>query len=294
MTALRANTGKPELSYLLSFVGGIDFAFGESAFYGALLLLQEWYRAESARDVDGMDRLYEAAHCLLHECGEDWPEQLAKVSKYGASKYARGNFLAGMSWSTVLDCTLRHIRKIDRGEEIDPESGCSHRGAVAWNVCYLVHCVEMFPEHDDRLRAPVPAPSAQLPLDLSDEALLRGQRFQPGTLPSDAFAVDPACISVKIDGVTYKTRGSAEMTPGVPIPGLPADQDVPRWFEFRNSFRVEFNPHAGLYTIGNTQQGYKAESEDLAVCMAALGEGLTHHVRDAEGQLHVLRDPGTL
>lgn len=147
--AMRANTGKPQLSYLLSFKNGVEFAFSDSSHYESLVTLGTWYRGEES------DRkLYNACSEILDQLDDRWPLLLCQVSEFGANKYARGNYLKGMNWSRILDSLLRHILQAAGGEELDQDSGLSHDGHIAWNVQYLLHCVECFPELDDRLRAP--------------------------------------------------------------------------------------------------------------------------------------------
>jgi len=88
--ALRFNTGKPELNYLLTFPLAI----------------------------------YE----------------FAKVCMYGGKKYDRGNYLkGGKPLSEYADCLLRHLTAWQNGEDIDPESECSHLGHVVWNALAICH-----------------------------------------------------------------------------------------------------------------------------------------------------------
>jgi hypothetical protein len=145
-TALRNNEGKPDLAYLLTLRGGVEAAFGESLLMVGLSELGRWYRGEEGS-------LRTAILYILCELEPHWPEELARVSSYGASKYARGNYLAGMGLHVICSCLLRHVRKWNLGEVDDQESGVSHIGHIAWNALYLLHC-STIPELDDRVRAP--------------------------------------------------------------------------------------------------------------------------------------------
>ena len=47
-------------------------------------------------------------------------------------------------------CIKRHAIRLLEGEDIDPESGIDHRGAIGCNIVMLTHYVEYFKEGDDR------------------------------------------------------------------------------------------------------------------------------------------------
>lgn len=142
--AMRANTGKPKLSYLLSFKGGISFALSNSS----LDRISDWYRGEE-------ESISLAVHDALQFLDPDWPTYLAQVSEFGVIKYARGNYLKGRPWSDTCDSLVRHCVAKSRGEATDPDSGLPHDGHIAWNLLFLQHCVLVMPHFDDRLRAPV-------------------------------------------------------------------------------------------------------------------------------------------
>ncbi len=150
MSALRNNAGKPQLDYLFTFEEGIAETFQGSELLPGLRELQLWYTQPHGK---GLVTLRSAAGYILAQLPSDWPEQLADTCERGAAKYARGNYLLGMSWSFVLACLLRHERKRMKGETCDAE-GFSHVGAIAWNTHYLVHMVVNDLGTDDRVRAP--------------------------------------------------------------------------------------------------------------------------------------------
>ena len=64
---------------------------------------------------------------------------LAEVLEYGANKYARGNWLKGLTDVNCIDSLLRHLVKYQSGELIDPESGCHHLDHVLANALFLAH-----------------------------------------------------------------------------------------------------------------------------------------------------------
>ena len=82
----------------------------------------------------------------------DYPRamaELARVSKYGAAKYDRGNFQKGQKFSLTMDCMLRHLMKWYAGEELDDESGQTHLAHFLWNAVVLVEDAQANREGDD-------------------------------------------------------------------------------------------------------------------------------------------------
>ena len=53
-------------------------------------------------------------------------EGLATVLTFGAQKYAANNWRNGLAYSRVSAALLRHMSAIQKGEDIDPESGLPH------------------------------------------------------------------------------------------------------------------------------------------------------------------------
>lgn len=77
-------------------------------------------------------------------------ESTARVFGLGAKKYARWNWAKGMPWSVVIGCLKRHLAAIERGEDIDPESGEPHLGHLMCNALMLEHYRQTYKEGDDR------------------------------------------------------------------------------------------------------------------------------------------------
>ena len=165
--AMRFNNSKSDLAYLLTFDGGIEMLLapfdggldsdGLSEFREALEGLSHWYRS----GLGASCALTSACEKLIEALDDTWPEDMAAVCVFGAKKYARGNYLAGRGWHDTCNSLLRHVLELLRGHELDAESGCKHVGHIAWNVCFLLHCVRHMPLHDDRVKPPnVSAPEA--------------------------------------------------------------------------------------------------------------------------------------
>lgn len=66
-------------------------------------------------------------------------EYIEEVSCSGAEKYAPLDYLNGQSFSTLLSCAFRHLRKALRDPLArDKESGHYHLAHAAWNILALL------------------------------------------------------------------------------------------------------------------------------------------------------------
>lgn len=65
-------------------------------------------------------------------------EEIAKVLRFGANKYARRNWERGIPLSRVLAATLRHVFAYMRGENKDPETGLSHLAHAGCEVLFAL------------------------------------------------------------------------------------------------------------------------------------------------------------
>jgi hypothetical protein len=131
----------------------------------ALELIPVWILAQWGKDTDKFDRL--SPEAVLHELAA-WQRgkrsaidiirrlepgdalECARVFAYGAKKYAAWNWIRGMQWSVPLGCALRHTFAWEHGENLDPESGLTHRGHLVCNLVMLAQFERTFPEGDDR------------------------------------------------------------------------------------------------------------------------------------------------
>lgn len=67
----------------------------------------------------------------------------ARVLEFGANKYHAWNWARGIGYSSVIGCIKRHLAAIERGEDIDPESGFRHTGHLICNLLFLEHYMNM-------------------------------------------------------------------------------------------------------------------------------------------------------
>jgi hypothetical protein len=64
-------------------------------------------------------------------------ESLVRVLEFGEAKYGRDNWKLGLSKESVMDSLIRHIAKLNDGEELDSESNLPHIGHAMCNLMFL-------------------------------------------------------------------------------------------------------------------------------------------------------------
>lgn len=77
-------------------------------------------------------------------------EGVGDVLTFGARKYAANNWRNGIHTSRIIASSYRHLGAINKGEEIDPESGLPHAYHLACNAMFLAWMIKNKPEFDDR------------------------------------------------------------------------------------------------------------------------------------------------
>lgn len=65
-------------------------------------------------------------------------QQVAGILAFGATKYGKHNWRAGMNWTRNSDAALRHIYAWVSGETMDPESGFNHLAHAACCLLFLL------------------------------------------------------------------------------------------------------------------------------------------------------------
>jgi len=64
-------------------------------------------------------------------------EDLARQLGVGENRYGAGNWKKGLQISEVLDSLKRHTAALERGEEVDPDTGLHHSVAITSNAMFL-------------------------------------------------------------------------------------------------------------------------------------------------------------
>lgn len=83
----------------------------------------------------------------------EYLEGVAKVLGFGANKYAAHNWRNGIEYSRLISAAYRHLGAINRGENIDPESGLSHAYHLGCCNMFLAAMMNHRPDMDDRWKA---------------------------------------------------------------------------------------------------------------------------------------------
>lgn len=77
-------------------------------------------------------------------------EDVARVLTFGAAKYAAHNWRSGIHTSRIIAAAYRHLGAINKGEDIDPESGLPHAAHLGCCVQFLSWTLKHRPDMDDR------------------------------------------------------------------------------------------------------------------------------------------------
>ena len=77
-------------------------------------------------------------------------EGVAAVLTFGAQKYAAENWRKGLPFNKIIGAIHRHLAAIQKGEDVDPESGLLHIYHVGCNVQFLGWMIQNRPDLDDR------------------------------------------------------------------------------------------------------------------------------------------------
>ncbi len=79
-------------------------------------------------------------------------EPMVEVLEFGAEKYAPWNWRKGLSWSGIIDSTMRHLIAFKEGEDLDPESEKPHVGHLLANLMFLSYMYLFRKDLDDRFK----------------------------------------------------------------------------------------------------------------------------------------------
>jgi Domain of unknown function (DUF5664) len=79
-------------------------------------------------------------------------EGLADVLTYGLNKYAKDNWRHGIHISRLIASAYRHLGEINKGEDLDSESGKPHIFHLACNIMFISWLLKNKKEFDDRYK----------------------------------------------------------------------------------------------------------------------------------------------
>ena len=78
--------------------------------------------------------------------------ELAYALMLGENKYGRYNYCKGMKITRLIAAAIRHLNKINNGEDMDPESGHSHWGNVMACCTMALRQIELGTITDNRYK----------------------------------------------------------------------------------------------------------------------------------------------
>lgn len=77
-------------------------------------------------------------------------EGVARVLDFGAKKYAAHNWRNGLAYSRLISASYRHLGAINKGEDVDPETGELHAYHLGCTIMFLASMMKTRPDLDDR------------------------------------------------------------------------------------------------------------------------------------------------
>lgn len=84
----------------------------------------------------------------------EYLEGIARVLGYGATKYAPDNWRGGIHFRRLISAAYRHLGAINRGEDIDSETGELHAYHLGCTNMFLASMMNHRPDMDDRYKVP--------------------------------------------------------------------------------------------------------------------------------------------
>lgn len=82
----------------------------------------------------------------------EYLEGLAKVLGFGADKYGADNWRKGINYRRLISAAYRHLGAINKGEDVDGESGLPHVYHLACCSMFLASTMANRPDLDDRYK----------------------------------------------------------------------------------------------------------------------------------------------
>jgi len=82
-------------------------------------------------------------------------EGLAKVLGFGAKKYATNNWRGGLQYTRLIGAIKRHLAAIEKGEDIDTESGLPHVDHLGCEWMFLSYFMKHRIDLDDRWKTTI-------------------------------------------------------------------------------------------------------------------------------------------
>jgi hypothetical protein len=139
----------------------------------------------------------------------EFKDQVAQVMMFGAVKYGRYNYTKGHRMcQDLLAAIERHVRDLQKGEDVASDSKMSHFAHIAANCLMAIHQIELGTIKDDRFTAPkLETPVA----DRVDEPGDRGGMENlgaSGNVPGYTGYYSRDCLCDACEKIRNKQRGN--------------------------------------------------------------------------------------
>ena len=103
--------------------------------------------------IQNLGNKYDADKPPMALLDPEFLEGVASVLGFGANKYAAHNWRNGISTSRLISAAYRHLGAINKGENVDAESGLPHSYHLGCCVMFLASMLNNRPDLDDRWKA---------------------------------------------------------------------------------------------------------------------------------------------
>lgn len=133
------------------YIGKADLGLG--AYIGKQFAALESYQQESDKKTENPTGLKaDDGKSRIDLIDSEWLEGVGHVLRFGANKYAAHNWRGGIHVSRLIAGIYRHLGAINRGEDIDPESGMSHIYHLSCGAMFLSWMLKHRSDLDDRYK----------------------------------------------------------------------------------------------------------------------------------------------
>lgn len=75
----------------------------------------------------------------MHVLDPLFVEGTARVAQFGEQKYGKSNWKKGLTQTRIINAIRRHLAQIEKGEDLDDESGFHHAYHIAWGCQVLAY-----------------------------------------------------------------------------------------------------------------------------------------------------------
>jgi hypothetical protein len=116
-------------------------------------VLDEVYKRQEKQNCSSQQGTkYDQGKAPISLVDPQFIEGVAQVLAFGANKYNADNWRGGIAYRRLIDAAYRHIGAINRGEDIDDESGLPHVYHASCCLMFLSWMTTNRKDLDDRYK----------------------------------------------------------------------------------------------------------------------------------------------